>query len=196
MDRILFRLFILSSLFVAAPLLAAPSSQTWKVRPGDNFEIIAMTLEIPQEEIRSLNPGVSQSNLQIGQKLKLPLRSYGESKALEEELGKKAARIGELEKTSGDLQIRVASAESKLLWQPIWLWGFWVCFAIIAFIAFGAYWIFRQTHPQVFEQPHERSIKDLQESQTRVRSTFPRDDEAASSRGHWRPSLKRVPHTG
>ena len=77
MDRILFRLFILSSLFVAAPLLAAPGSQTWKVRPGDNFEIIAMTLEIPQEEIRSLNPGVSQSNLQIGQKLKLPLRSYG-----------------------------------------------------------------------------------------------------------------------
>jgi LysM repeat protein len=193
MDRILFRLFILSFLFVASPMLAAAGSQTWKVRPGDNLDIIAMTLEIPKEEIKNHNPGVLENNLQIGQKLKLPLRSYVESRTLEEELGKKDARIGKLENKSSDLEKQIASAESRLAWQPIWLWGFWICFGIVAFIASGAYWIFRQTHPRVFEQPHDRSIRDLRESQTRVRSSFPHDEEGASSRGgQWQPSLKRL----
>jgi LysM repeat protein len=194
MERIFFLLFILYSLFVASHTLAAAGSQTWKIRPGDNLEIIATTLEIPKEEIKNHNPGVLESNLQIGQKLKLPLRSYVESKTLEEELGKKDARIGKLEKTSSDLEKRIASAESQLAWHPIWLWGFWISFGIIAFIVSGAYWIFRQTHPRVFEQPHDRSIRDLRKSQIRVRSSFPQDEEGASSRGgRWQPSLKRLP---
>jgi LysM repeat protein len=194
MERIFFLLFILYSLFVASHTLAAAGSQTWKIRPGDNLEIIATTLEIPKEEIKNHNPEVLETNLQIGQKLKLPLRSYVESKTLEEELGKKDARIGKLEKTSSDLEKRIASAESQLAWHPIWLWGFWISFGIIAFIVSGAYWIFRQTHPRVFEQPHDRSIRDLRKSQIRVRSSFPQDEEGASSRGgRWQPSLKRLP---
>ncbi len=195
MERILILLFILYSLFVASPMPAAAESQTWKVRPGDNLDIIATTLEIPKEEIKKQNPGVLESNLQIGQKLKLPLRLYVESKTLEEELGKKDARIGKLERKSSDLEKKIASAESQLAWHPIWLWGFWISFGIIAFIVSGAYWIFRQTHPRVFEQPHDRSIGDLRESQIRVRSSFPHDEEAASSRGgQWQPSLKLPAH--
>jgi hypothetical protein len=197
MERILFLLFILSSLLVVSPRLAAAAgSQTWKVRPGDTLEIIAMTLDIPKEAIKTHNPGVSESNLQIGQKLKLPLRSYVESNTLEEELGKKNERIRTLENTSSDLERKIARAESQLAWQPILLWGFWICFGIIAFVASGAYWIFRQAHPRVFEQPYERSIRDLRESQTRMRPSFPQDEAGgASSRGaHWQPSLKRLPH--
>jgi LysM repeat protein len=89
MRRAHFLLVVVCSLFVAAPLLATPGSQTWKVRPGDSLETIATTLEIPQEEIKNHNPGVMENNLQIGQRLKLPLRSYAESKTLEEELRKK-----------------------------------------------------------------------------------------------------------
>jgi LysM repeat protein len=196
MKRIFFLFFILYSLFVASLMPAAAESQTWKVRPGDNLEIIATTLEIPKEAIKNHNPGVLESNLQIGQKLKLPLRSYVESKTLEEELGKKAARIGQLEGKSTDLEKKIASAESQLVWHPVWFWGFWICFGIIAVIVAGAYWIFRQTHPQVFEEPHDRSIRDLKESQIRVRSSFPHDEEGATSRGgQWQPSLKRFPHT-
>jgi hypothetical protein len=191
MKKILSLLFILYSLFIASPMLAAAENQTWKVRPGDNLDIIATTLEIPKEEIRNHNPGVLESNLQIGQKLKLPLRSYVESKTLEEELGKKDARIGNLERKHSDLEKKIASAESQLGWHPIWLWGFWICFGIIAFIASGAYWIFRQTHPRVFEQPHERSIRDLRQSQIRVRSSFPGAEQGV--RGQWQPSLKRLP---
>jgi hypothetical protein len=194
MERIPFLLFILFSLFVASPVLAAAGNQTWKVRPGDSLEIIAATLDIPKEQIKSHNPGVSEGNLQIGQRLKLPFRSYVESKALEEALGKKDERIRTLEVTSSDLEKKIARAESQLLWYPILLWGFWICFGIIGFIAAGAYWIFRQTHPRVFDQPYERSIRDLEESQTRLRS-FPQDDVGASSGGrHWEPSLKRLPH--
>jgi len=193
MERILFLLFILYSLFVLSPMPAAAESQTWKVRPGDNLDIIATTLEIPKEEIKKHNPGVLESNLQIGQKLKLPLHSYVESKTLVEELSKKDERIGTLESKNGDLERKIASAESQLRWQPIWLWGFWICFGIIAFIVSGAYWIFRQTHPRVFEQPHDRSIRDLKESQMRVRS-FPHEEEGASSHGvQWHPPLKRIP---
>ena len=193
MERILFLLFIFYSLFVVSPMLAAAGSQTWKVRAGDNLEIIATTLEIPKEEIKNHNPGVLENNLQIGHKLKLPLRSYVESKTLEEELSKKDARIGKLESKSSDLEKQIASAESQLAWHPVWLWGFWICFGILAFIASGAYWIFRQTHPRVFEQTHNRSIRDLRESQTRVRSSFPHDEDGASSRGgQWQPSLKRL----
>ena len=76
MERIIFLLFILQSLFVASPMLAAAESQAWKVRPGDNLDIIAATLEIPKEEIKKHNPEVSETNLQVGRKLKLPLRSY------------------------------------------------------------------------------------------------------------------------
>ncbi len=150
MERILFLLFILHSLFVALPVPAAGETQTWKVRPGDNLDIIATTLEIPKEEIKKFNPGVLDSNLQIGQQLKLPLRSYGESKTLEKELGKKDAWIGKLERKSSDLEKKIASAESQLAWHPVWLWGFWIFFGIIAFIVSGAYWIFRETHPRVF----------------------------------------------
>src|SRR6266496_5961517 len=192
MERILFLLFILYSLFVASPLSAAGDSQTWNVRSGDNLDIIATTLEIPKEEIKKHNPGALESNLQIGQKLKLPLRSYVESKTLEEELGKKDERIGKLERKSSDLEKKIASAESQLAWHPVWLWGFWISFAIIVLIVSGAYWIFRQTHPRVFEQPHDRSIRDLKESQMRVRS-FPHEEEGASSHGvQWHPPLKRV----
>ena len=170
MERIFFPLFILYSLFVASPLPAAAESQTWKVRPGDNLDIVATALEIPKEEIKKHNPGILETNLQIGQKLKLPFRSYVESKTLEDELGKKDARIAMLEGKRSDLEKKIAIAESQLAWHPIWFWGFWIYFGIIAFIVSGAYWIFRQTHPPVFEQPHDRSIRDLRESQIRVRS--------------------------
>jgi len=193
MNKTSFILFFLYSLFVASPLSAAAESQTWKVRPGDNLDIIATTLEIPKEEIKKHNPGVLESNLQIDQKLKLPLHSYVESKTLQEELSKKDERIGTLERKNGDLEKQIASAESQLRLHPIWLWGFWICFGIIAFIVSGAYWIFRQTHPRVFEQPHDRSIRDLKESQMRVRS-FPHEEEGASSHGvQWHQPLKRAP---
>jgi len=191
-ERIIFLLLILQSLFVAAPMLAAAESQAWKVRPGDNLDIIAATLEIPKEEIKKHNPEVSETNLQVGRKLKLPLGSYGESKTLEEQLGKKDKQIEALEKKTSDLEKQVASAESQLRWQPIWYWGFWLCFGIIAFIASGAYWIFRQTHPQVIEQSHERSIRDLRESQVRVRSSFPYEEDASNRRREWQPSGKRL----
>jgi LysM repeat protein len=195
MERIFFLPFILYSLLLVVPGLAAAGSQTWKVRPGDSLEIIAMTLDLPKEEIKAQNPGVSESNLQIGQKLKLPLRSHVESKALEAELGKRDERITTLEETRSDLEQKIARTESQLAWHPILLWGFWICFGIIVFIAAGAYWIFRQTHPRVFEQPYDRSIRDLRESQTRVRPSFPQDEVGASSRGgHWQPPLKRLPH--
>ena len=193
MNKTSFILFFLYSLFVASPLSAAAESQTWKVRPGDNLDIIATTLEIPKEEIKKHNPGVLESNLQIDQKLKLPLHSYVESKTLQEELRKKDERIGTLERKNGDLEKQIASAESQLRLHPIWLWGFWICFGIIAFIVSGAYWIFRQTHPRVFEQPHDRSIRDLKESQMRVRS-FPHEEDGASSHGvQWHPPLRRFP---
>jgi LysM domain len=193
MNKLSFFLFFLYSLFIASPLSAAAENQTWKVRPDDNLDIIATTLEIPKEEIKNHNPGVLESNLQIGQKLKLPLHSYVASKTLQEELSKKDKRIGTLESKNADLEKQIAGAESQLRWQPIWLWGFWICFGIIAFIVSGAYWIFRQTHPRVFEQPHDRSIRDLKESQMRVRS-FPHEEEGASSHGvQWHPPLKRVP---
>jgi hypothetical protein len=168
-------------------MLAAAESQGWKVRPGDNLDIIAATLEIPKEEIKKHNPEVSETNLQVGRKLKLPLSSYGESKTLEEQLGKKDKRIEALEKKTSDLEKQVASAASQLRWQPIWL-----CFGIIAFIASGAYWIFRQTHPQVIEQSHERSIRDLRESQVRVRSSFPYEEDASNRRREWQPSANRL----
>ena len=194
MERILFLLFILLSLFIALPMAAAAERQTWMVRSGDTLDIIATTLEIPKEEIKKHNPGVLENNLQIGQKLKLPLRSYAEGKTLEEELGKKDERIGKLERKSSDSEKKIASVESQLVWHPIWFWGFWICCGIIAFIVSGAYWIFRQTHPRVFERPHDRSIRDLRESQLRARPSFPYNEEVASSlRGQWQPPLKRVP---
>jgi LysM repeat protein len=201
MDRVLFVLFLLYVLCVAPPM-AAGESQTWKVRPGDNLEVIAATLEIPKQEIKKHNPGVSESSLQIGQKLKLPLRSHPESKMLEEELSKrdaalkeelrkKDAAIGRLERNNSDLEKQITNTESQLRWQPVWFWGFWIFFGIIAFILCGAYWIFRQTHPQVFNQPHNRTIRDLRESQIRVRSSFPHEEEGRSSRAdRWPPAAE------
>jgi len=177
MYRTLFLIFILYSLLVVSAIPAAAENQTWTVRPGDNLDIIATTLEIPKEEIKKQNSGLLESNLQIGQKLKLPLRSYAESKALEAELGKKDARIGQLERTSSGSEKKLASAESQLRWQPIWFWGFWIFFGVIAFIVSGACWIFRETHPRVFEEPHERSIRDLRESQIRVWSSSPHEED-------------------
>src|SRR2546430_17159762 len=85
----LFLTFILYSLLVAFPMLVAAESQTWKVRAGDNLDVIATTLEIPKEEIKKHNPGVLENNLQIAQKLKLPFPLYLESKTLERELNEK-----------------------------------------------------------------------------------------------------------
>jgi hypothetical protein len=192
--RALFLFFILYSLFVVTPTPAAAENQTWKVRPGDSLDIIATTLEIPREEIKTHNPGILENNLQIGQRLKLPLRSYLESRTVEQELGKRDEQIAKLESKTSALQKKIASAESQLRWQPIWLWGFWICFSIISFIASGAYWIFRQTHPRVFDQPHDRSIKDLRESQIRVRSSFSYEEGASIRGGQWQLSLKRFPH--
>jgi hypothetical protein len=192
MKRSLFVLFIFPSLFVLLPSLALAGSQTWKVQPGDHLDVVSTTLDIPKEEIRKHNPGVLENNLQIGQQLKLPLRSFAESKALEERLTIQDARIRELEKGTVDLERQIARAQSRLIWHPIWLWGFWICFGVIALIASGAYWLFRQTHPQVFEEPHERSVRDLRQSQVRVRS-FPYDEEGAnSSGGHWQPPLRHA----
>jgi hypothetical protein len=191
----LFLTFVIYSVFVASALPASAENQTWKVRPGDNLDVIAMTLEIPREEIKKHNPGVLENNLQIGQKLKLPLLSYPESKTLEEELSKKDGRIGTLQSTNRDLEKGIAKAESQLRWHPIWFFGFWIFFGILAFIAGGAYWLFRQTHPRVLEQPHERSVKDLRESQRRVRSSSPYEEPGASTHGaQWQLSLKRSPH--
>ena len=178
---------------LTARVSAAAESHTWTVRAGDSLDIITSTLEIPKEEIKKQNPGIVESNLQIGQKLKLPLSTYRETRALEQELVKRDQRTRELESKSSDLEKSVANAESQLRWYPIWLWGFWICFGMIAFIVSGAYWIFRQTHPRVFEQPHDRSIRDLKESQMRVRS-FPHEEEGASSHGvQWHPPLRRFP---
>jgi len=192
----MFFMFVLYSLLLASPAIAAAENQVWTVRPGDNLEIVSATLDIPKEEIKKQNPGVSETSLQIGQKLKLPLISYGESKRLAQALVEKDARIGQLESASGDLQKRLRGTEAQLFWHPVWFWGFWVCFGIIAFIIAGAYWIFRQTHPRVFEEPHERSIRDLRASQTRVRSSFSYEDEQGAARrgSQWHPPLKRVPH--
>lgn len=187
--------FILSLFLVASVKPAAADNQTWKVRSGDNLDIIAATLKIPREEIKKLNPEVLESNLQIGQNLKLPLRSYPETNTLEQELRKTREQIATLRRNSRESERKIANAESQLIWHPIWFWGFWICFGIIAFIACGAYWIFRETHPPVFEQPHDRSIKDLRESQIRVRSSFPDEDEPVSTGGgQWHLSLKRFPH--
>ncbi|HXG51497.1 MAG TPA: LysM domain-containing protein [candidate division Zixibacteria bacterium] len=166
----MFFLSVLCSLFVASSVAAA--NQTWTVRPGDNLEIVSMTLQIPQEEIRRHNPGISETGLQIGQRLKLPLRSYPESAGLERDLDEKASRIADLESRQSDLENRLAGAQSRLRWHPVWFWGFWICFGVIAFITAGSFWIFRQTHPKVLEKPRERTIEDLKASQTRLRSSF------------------------
>jgi LysM domain-containing protein len=194
MKRKLFVLFTIYSLSVVPSRLGAAESQTWKVRPGDNLEIIATTLDIPREEIKQTNPGLSENNLRIGQKLNLPLRSHRESNALEEELRKKDAWIGELETNTRDLEQQIAGAESRLRWQPFWFWGFWLFLGILTFIASGACWIFRQTHPRVFDEPHERSIRDLKESQIRARPEFPHEEEGQRTPGGWHPSLRRLPH--
>jgi len=195
MKRMSFIFFILYSLFSVPPSALAAESQTWKLRPGDSFDTIATTLEIPREEIKKQNPGVSESNLQIGQRLKLPLRSFSDSKLLDDELRAKEQAILRLERQNGDLGKQITNAESQLRWHPVWLWGFWIFFGIIAFIASGAFWIFRQTHPRVFEEPHDRSIADLEQSQIRVRSSFPDDNEGPSGRGQWQPTLRRSPYT-
>ncbi len=194
MQSILFPLFIFCSFFVALSVPAAAENQTWKVRPGDSLDVISATLEIPKEEIKKHNPGLLEGNLQIDQRLKLPLRSYVESKTFEEELGKRDARIENLERKKSDLETTIAKASSQLVWYPIWLWGFWICFGVISFIVSGAYWIFRQTHPRVFKEPRERSIGDLRESQIRARPSFAYDgDDVNSRRGQWKRSLKHVP---
>jgi LysM repeat protein len=189
-------------LVLVSPVPAVAESQTWKVRPGDNLEIIAATLEIPKEEIKKQNPGVSESSLQIGQKLKLPLRSHLESKLLEEELSKKDAAkkeelrkrdaaIARLEGANRALGKQINIAESQLAWQPLWFWGFWIFFAILAFIVAGACWIFRQTHPRVLESP-DRSVTELRASQIRARPSFAADEESPSSLvDEWPPSPGR-----
>ena len=173
--------------------ISAAAESPWTVRAGDSLDIIASTLEIPKEEIKKQNPGIVEGNLQIGQKLKLPLSTYRETRALEQELVKRDQRIRELESKSSDMEKSVGNAESQLRWYPIWLWGFWICFGMLAFIFGGAYWIFRQTHPRVFE-PHDRSLRDLRESQTRLRTGLAQEDEVFGiSQGvQWQPPLNRL----
>lgn len=194
MKSVLCLLFVLCSFSVAASA-PAPQSQTWKLRPGDTLETISTTLEIPIEEIRKYNAGVVATHLQVGHRLKLPLRSYPETRALEQEVARKSAQIRTLEIKASGLEKKIASAESQLRWHPVWFWGFWIGFSIIAFIVFGAYWIFRQTHPRVFDKPHERSISDLRVSQLRVRSFLDEEEGRDGRGGHWQPSLRRFPHT-
>ena len=190
MERIFLFAAVICSLLTTA-ISAAAESQTWTVRTGDNLDMIASTLEIPKQEIKKQNPGISESNLQIGQKIKLPLRAYAESKAIDEELGRREQRIRELEGKNSDLENSVAEAESQLRWQPIWLWGFWVCFGVLAFIFGGACWIFRQKHPQVFE-PHDRSLRDLKESQIRLRTGFSQEYDTGNDHDQWHPSFHRL----
>ncbi len=191
----MFFLFVVYALILVSPRLAAAESPTWTVRPGDTLEIISATLEIPREEIKKQNPGISETNLQIGQKLKLPFVSYTESKRLEQAASDKEALIGALQSKNGALEKKVISTDAQLFWHPVWFWGFWICFSVIALIFAFAYWIFHQTHPRVFDEPHERSITDLKESQTRVRSSFSYDEGGVGNRrSQWRPPLKRLPH--
>jgi hypothetical protein len=191
----MFFLFVVYALMLASPRLAAADNPTWTVRPGDTLEIISATLEIPKEEINKQNPGISETNLQIGQKLKLPFVSYTESRRLEQAAADKEALIGALQSKNGELEKKVISTDAQLFWHPVWFWGFWICFSVIAFIFAFAYWIFRQTHPRIFDEPHERSITDLKESQTRVRSSFSYDEGGMGNRqSPWRPPLKRLPH--
>ena len=190
MERIFLFVAVICSLLATA-ISGSAESQTWTVRTGDNLDMIASTLEIPKQEIKKQNPGTSESNLQIGQKIKLPFRDYAESKAIDEELGRREQRIRELEGKNSDLENSVAEAESQLRWHPIWLWGFWVCFGALAFIFGGAYWIFRQTHPRVFE-PHDRSLTDLKESQLRLRTGFAQGYDIGNDHDHWRPSFDRL----
>lgn len=188
------KIYLLAALICcvfSSRISSAAESQTWTVRAGDNFDMIASTLEIPKQEIKKQNPGILESNLQIGQRLKLPLRAYAETKALDEELVRRDQRIRELESKNSDLENSLAKAESQLRWHPVWLWGFWSSFGVLAFIFGGAYWIFRQTHPRVLE-PHERSLRDLKESQTRLRTGFAQEDDIGSHRGQWHPSFNRL----
>src|ERR1044071_1171967 len=103
MERLFLFAAVICSL-LATGISAAAESQIWTVRAGDNLDMIASTLEIPKQEIKKQNPGISESNLQIGQKIKLPLRAYRETKALEQELIKRGQRIQELESKSSDLE--------------------------------------------------------------------------------------------
>jgi murein DD-endopeptidase MepM/ murein hydrolase activator NlpD len=190
MERIFLFVAVICSLLATA-ISASAESQTWTVRAGDNLDMIASTLEIPKQEIKKLNPGISESNLQISQKIELPFRDYAESKAIDEELGRREQRIRELEGKNSDLENSVIEAESQLRWHPIWLWGFWACFGALAFIFGGAYWIFRETHPRVFE-PHDRSLTDLRESQLRLRTGFAQEYDTGNDRDQWRPSFDRL----
>lgn len=195
MKTIPFLVFILCALSAASAARADGQSQTWRLRSGDNLDAIAATLDIPREEIKKHNPGIVETSLQVGQKLNLPLLSYAKSRALEADLRRKEERIAFLERHSGGLEGRLAAAESQLRWQPLWLWGFWLFFGVLAFLAAGAYWLFRQTHPQVFDDPErERSIRDLQESKIRARS-FPYEEQGGNGgSGRWHPPLRRLPH--
>ncbi|HWP60743.1 MAG TPA: LysM domain-containing protein [Candidatus Acidoferrales bacterium] len=188
----LFLISVVSALLAASP--AAAEYQTWKLRPGDNLDAIAATLDIPAEDIKKHNPGIVENSLQIGQKLKLPLRAYAESEALEQELRTKDRRIAQLESKTAYLEEQIARAQSQLRWHPLWFWGFWICFGILAFLFAGAYWMIRQTHPRVLEQPRERTIRDLRESQIRARSSVPYEEDGAGTGGDWRLSLRRFPH--
>ena len=78
-------------------------------------------------------------------------------------------------KKNGDLEKQIASAESQLRLHPIWLWGFWILFRRHCIHSFRRILDFSANPPRVFEQPHDRSIRDLKESQMRVRS-FPHEE--------------------
>jgi hypothetical protein len=195
MKRLSFLALLPCALLILSLRSVAAESQSWKLRPGDNIDGIAATLEIPADAIRRHNPGIVETNLQIGQRLKLPLRSYAESHALQEQLAWKNNRIADLENRNSLLEAQIAQTNSRLRWQPLWLWGFWIFLIILSFIGAGAYWLFRETHPPVFEEPHrDRSIRDLKESQIRARS-FPYDEHAGDDNGEeWHIPMKRVPH--
>jgi Tfp pilus assembly protein FimV len=55
----------------AARRQTAAAGGFYKVRPGDSLSVIAARTGVPVASLLTLNPGVSPSSLQIGQRLRL-----------------------------------------------------------------------------------------------------------------------------
>jgi LysM repeat protein len=57
------------------------SAQSWlyTIKPGDDFWKLHKRYDVPQSELKRLNPGVSSSSLQIGQQIRIPCGERPES---------------------------------------------------------------------------------------------------------------------
>lgn len=55
----------------AAATKKISKSKYYRVRSGDSLSVISARTGVPLPTLESLNPGVSSSNLQVGQRLKL-----------------------------------------------------------------------------------------------------------------------------